>query len=94
MKEIIKKYQFRGGLNHEFEILDLETILKSKNNMMTVPHRAQFYHILWIEKGKGTHFVDFNPISITDNSIIFVPQNSVNLYDKEGLYEGKWFLEH
>jgi AraC-like DNA-binding protein len=89
MKEIIEKYQFKDGLNLEFEILDLESILKTKKGMMTVPHRAQFYHILWIEKGKGTHFIDFNPINLEDNTIIFVPHNSVNMYDKEGSYQGK-----
>ncbi|NOQ28005.1 MAG: helix-turn-helix domain-containing protein [Bacteroidales bacterium] len=92
MKEIIEKYQFKDGLKLEFEILDLEKVLKSKKDMMIVPHRAQFYHILWIEKGKGTHFIDFNPINIEDNTIIFVPHNSVNLYDKNGTYKGKGIL--
>ncbi len=76
----------------EFEILDLPEILHAKNEMMTVPHRAQFYHILWIEKGYGTHFIDFKPISIEDNTIIFIPHNSVNVYDKEGSYKGKAIL--
>lgn len=89
MTESIKKYKFKDGLHLEFEIIDLPRILKSKKEIMTTPHRAQFYHILWIEKGKGTHFVDFEPISLEDNSLIFIPSNSVNIYDKEGLYEGK-----
>lgn len=92
MKDIIKKYPFKDGLNLEFEILDLQQVLSSKKDMMTVPHRAQFYHILWIEKGKGTHLVDFNPIKIEDNTILFVPQNSVNMYDKDCIYQGKAIL--
>ncbi len=92
MKEIIKKYHFRDGLNHEFEILNLATILRTKKDMMTIPHRAQFYHIIWIEKGEGTHFVDFNPIDIEDNSIIFISQNSINTFDINGHYEGKAIL--
>ena len=89
MTESIKKYKFKDGLHLEFEIIDLPQILKSKKDMMTVPHRAQFYHILWIEKGEGTHFVDFNPIPLEDSILIFIPSNSVNIYDKVGLYEGK-----
>lgn len=89
MKDIIEKYQFRDGLPLEFEILDLPKILKSKREMMIVPHRAQFYHILWIEKGEGTHFVDFNPIKLEDNIAIFIPKSSVNIYDKKGVYNGK-----
>lgn len=60
--------------------------------MMTIPHRAQFYHILWIEKGSGKHLVDFNPIEIEDNSIIFIPHNCVNVFDKNGTYHGKTIL--
>lgn len=59
---------------------------------MTVPHRAQFFHILWVHKGKGTHYIDFNPIEITDNCIYFIPQNAVNLFDKTGYYQGKAIL--
>jgi len=92
MCESIKKYPFREDLKLEFEILDLSEIFNSKKHMMTVPHRAQFYHVLWIEKGEGTHFVDFNPIEIRDNSIIFIPQNCVNLFDKSGSYKGKTIL--
>ncbi len=92
MDNKIQKYQFKDGLNLEFEILDLSQILHDKKDMMTIPHRAQFYHVLWIERGNGTHTVDFNPISIEDNTIIFVPQNSVNLYDKNGSYKGKAIL--
>lgn len=92
MNEIIKKIPFKNGLKLEFEIIDLSTILESKKDMMTIPHRAQFYHVLWIKKGEGTHFVDFNPIKIEDNTIIFIPQNSVNMYDKNGRYHGKSIL--
>ena len=89
MKDIIKKYRFKEGFNLEFEILDLPERLESKGDLMTVPHRAQFYHILWIEKGEGTHFVDFNPINIEDNTILFIPRNCVNMYDAKGWYQGK-----
>lgn len=89
MKDIIEKYQFKGNLSLEFEILDLSERLQSKGAMMTIPHRAQFYHILWIEKGQGIHYVDFKPINIEDQTLIFVPSNSVNSYDVNGSYEGK-----
>ncbi|BAX81099.1 AraC family transcriptional regulator [Labilibaculum antarcticum] len=92
MKKEIKKYSFKDGLKLEFEILDLQEILKSKGEMMTVAHRAQFYHILWIEKGEGTHFIDFKPINIEDNSIIFIPHNCVNRFDSKGTYQGKVIL--
>jgi AraC-like DNA-binding protein len=92
MKGSIKKYPFKEGLKLEFEVLDLADRISKSGSMMHVPHRAQFYHILWIEKGHGTHYVDFKPLSIEDQTIIFIPQNSVNKYDCKGYYEGKAIL--
>ncbi len=92
MKEVIKKYPFKEGLGLEFEILDLSKVLEMKREMMIIPHRAQFHHVLLIEKGAGIHHIDFNPVKIEDNSMLFIPHNSVNLYDKQGLYEGKAIL--
>jgi AraC-like DNA-binding protein len=88
MPENIKKYQFKDGLPLEFEIVDLKSVFEQKKEMMSTPHRAQFFHIILIEKGKGTHFVDFKPIEIEDHLAIFMPANCVNAFDKEGEYEG------
>ncbi|WP_139958973.1 AraC family transcriptional regulator [Flavicella sediminum] len=92
MQASIQKTPFKNGLPLEFEIIDLENVFYKKASMMTTPHRAQFYHILIIEKGSGTHYIDFKPVSIEDKSIIFIPQNSVNLYDIKGSYTGKAIL--
>ena len=88
MPEIIKKYQFKEGLPLEFEMVDLNQILNIKKEMMVTPHRAQFYHIIIIEKGRGTHFVDFKPIEIEDHMVLFMPANCVNAFDSEGDYHG------
>ena len=89
MSQEIKKYDFKGKENLEFEILDIESRFIQKHEMMTTPHRAQFYHIMWIEEGRGNHIVDFNTLPIQDNTIIFIPQNSVNCFDPKGVYKGK-----
>ena len=92
MKNVIEKIQFKDGLNHEFEILDINKLFQSKKDGMSIPHRAQFNQIIWVEKGNGNHFIDFNSIRIEDNTIIFIPNNSVNIFDKDGTYEGKAIL--
>ena len=92
MDDVIKKYRFKEGLTHEFEILDTNELFQSNKELMTLPHRAQFYQILWNEKAKGNHIIDFNPISIENNTIVFIPHNSVSIFDKHGFYEGKTIL--
>lgn len=92
MNDIILKYPFKDGLNHEFEILDIGKVFQEKKDLMVIPHRAQFYHIIWIEKGEGKHFIDFNSIDVEDNTILFIPHNSVNMFDRNGVYGGKAIL--
>ncbi len=89
MQDPIKKYQFKDGLPLEFEIVDLEKILLIKKDIMCVPHRAQFYHVMFLEKAAGTHYIDFKPIELEDHSLIFIPLNSINKFDPNGRYEGK-----
>lgn len=92
MDEVIRKYLFRGSHALEFEIVDLPERLETKGEMMTVPHRAQFYHILWIEKGSAIHTVDFKPCEITDDTLLFIPHNCVNSFDKNGSYHGRTII--
>ncbi len=37
MENTIKKYQFKDGLNHKFEIVDLSKVLQTKKGMMSIP---------------------------------------------------------
>lgn len=92
MPDVIEKYQFKDGLNHEFEILDIGELFQSRKEIMTKPHRAQFYQIIWNEKGDGNHLIDFNSVHIQDDTILFIPLNSVSVFDKNGSYEGKAIL--
>lgn len=92
MKDIIKKYSFKNSANLGFEVLELSERVRAKREMMANPHRAQFYHVIWIENGHGTHFVDFKPIPVKNNTLLFVPSNSVNMYDANGEYHGKAIL--
>lgn len=88
--EQIQKYDFKLGLPLEFEIVDLGRTYREKLKMMAIPHRAQFFHVMWLDKGtKATHYIDFNPIKLEPGTLIFIPNNSVNLFDKNGYYEGK-----
>ncbi len=84
----IQKYKFKDGLPVEFEILKISELYRQHKNIVTTPHRTNFYHIIWIQSGSTTHYVDFNPINVTSNTILFVPKDCVNLFDSSGDYDG------
>lgn len=85
----VSKYDFKPGLNHEFEILDVTFLYKHHKDLLITPHRANFYHIIWFESGSGTHLVDFLPVKIKSNSLLFIGKNKVQRFDPNGNYKAK-----
>lgn len=92
MSSDIKKYTFKGGLPQEIEIKEINQLYREFRDEITTAHRTGFYHILWFRKGSPIHFVDFNPVKIKSNSILFVPKDSVHRFDKIGGFDGKAIL--
>jgi AraC family transcriptional regulator, transcriptional activator of pobA len=88
----IKKYTFKVGLPQEFEIIGIAELYKNFTNVLTSPHRAGFYHILWFQKGSPTHLVDFNPVKIKPNTLLFLNKDTVHHFDRKGNFDGKAIL--
>ena len=92
MKEKIQKYDFKEGLPQEFEIIDFDFLFNEFSEEINKPHRTDFYQILWFQSGSPTHFVDFKPIEIKSNSLLFVNKNSVQIFDSKTKFNGKSIL--
>jgi AraC-like DNA-binding protein len=88
----IKKYDFKAGLPQEFEIVDLASTFESQKAILTKTHRTGFYHIIWFQKGSPTHLVDFNPIKIKPNTMLFLNKDVVHRFDSKTKFEGKVIL--
>ncbi len=92
MTSDIKKYDFRKGLSVEFEIVRISDLYKTHKGLLTNPHRAGFYHIIWFQKGMATHLVDFNSIKIKQNSLLFLNKDIVQVFDRKENFDGKLIL--
>jgi len=88
----IRKYSFKQGLPQEFELVSIGQLFNNHTNKLITPHRTGFYHILWFQKGKPTHLVDFHPVKVKSNSILFIPQDSVQRFDNKGEFDGQAIL--
>lgn len=88
----IKKYDFKAGLPQEFEIVDIGELYQNFKNTLTSTHRAGFYHIIWFQKGNPTHLVDFNPIAIKPNTLLFLNKDIVQRFDNNTKFGGKAIL--
>ncbi len=84
----IKKYKFKAGLSLEFEIVNLGELYQKSAHLLTKPHRTNFYHILWFQKGTPIHLVDFTPIEIAPETILFLNQDVVHRFDAKENFDG------
>jgi AraC family transcriptional regulator, transcriptional activator of pobA len=87
-KPRIENYPFKPGIPHEIEVVSLETTFAQTKNTVTIPHRTEFYHVLWFRKGKATMLVDFNSIPVGPDSMVFIGKGRVLMFDKAGVYDG------
>lgn len=85
----IKKYNFKEGLSQEFEILDIASTFETQKDILTSIHRTNFYHIIWFQEGNPTHIIDFNPISIKPNTLLFLNKDIVQRFDRNTKFGGK-----
>jgi len=92
MRTNIKKYNFKTGLPQEFEIVDLSELYSKSKHILTNLHRSGFYHIIWFEDCYVTHLVDFKPIKIKPDSLLFLNKDVVHRFDDKETVKGKVLL--
>lgn len=70
----IKTYSFPEMAQQfsDFALKRIEDVYRITNGAPDVPHRHDYYTILFIEKGEGVHFVDFTEYKIEDQTIYFI----------------------
>jgi AraC family transcriptional regulator, transcriptional activator of pobA len=88
----IAEFKFKQDLPLELEIISIKDLYSKNKNQLTLPHRTDFYHIIWIEKGSTTHLVDFIPVKVEKHSILFINRAQVHLFDSSEKYDGKLIL--
>lgn len=88
----IKKYDFKAGLPQEFEIVDIGELYHNIKDTLTTTHRTGFYHIIWFQQGTPTHLVDFYPIKIKPNTLLFLNKDTVQRFDKNSKFDGNAIL--
>jgi AraC-like DNA-binding protein len=86
-------------INHKdfgIEIIELSEIYQRSNDktlpFVTKPHRVVFHNLLYITKGHGTHFIDFNYYPVKAGSVVFINKNQVHAFDLQNKPQGKLII--
>lgn len=89
MTNRIKKFQFQSKNELQVEVVDLQNLVRTAPNLLLAPHRTDFYHVFLFEKCQPLHQVDFEPLQIQENSLLFLDKERVHQFDVRLNYEGK-----
>lgn len=92
MPDKFAEYKFKPGLPMGLEIISIRDLYSRNRKLLTIPHRTDFYHIIWVEKGNATHLVDFKPVKLAANSILFINKSRIHFFDSSAKFDGKLIL--
>ncbi|WP_375748459.1 helix-turn-helix transcriptional regulator [Vibrio sp. HN007] len=74
----------RTNKDAQFEIVDLEELAKRASSLQhspESPHRVSFFAVIYIQKGAGTHTIDFVDHTFEKDTILFIQREQVHSYD-------------
>lgn len=78
----------------EFEILKYEELISRDREFeipLDKPHRVDFYHIIFIANGKGSHFIDLKSHPYRKHSLLFISKGQIQTFDLSSKATG-WIL--
>jgi AraC-like DNA-binding protein len=68
----------------EFEIFTLSSLFSRHNRLplpLDKPHRVNFYQILFISKGHGKHFIDFQSHPYKEKTVLFTSKGQIQAFE-------------
>jgi AraC-like DNA-binding protein len=78
----------KSSANVPFEIHTMEWIAKNRWQQNEVPHRHNYFAIIWVKKGTGVHFVDVDKYDIGDNTVYCLTPGQIHLMKPDEGAEG------
>ena len=91
----IPLHTFRTGLKATHKDIPFEYLSfsdKPQLTQSTFPHRNDFYEVLYITEGAGTHFIDFNAYPIEPNTFYFISPGQVHYWETTVPIDGEIFI--
>lgn len=82
MTGLINRVDYKSKQNMDFEIVSLQRFFNTRSHqMISKDYRLNFWTIIYITEGTGTHYVDFKGYDYKAGDVIFVQKNQVHHYE-------------
>jgi len=78
----------RSSASMPFEIHTMEWIDKNRWQQNSVPHRHNYFVIVWVKKGTGIHLIDLDKFELQDCTVYCITPGQVHLLNINGSVEG------
>ncbi|MGN6291530.1 MAG: AraC family transcriptional regulator [Chitinophagaceae bacterium] len=78
----------RSTPNIPFEIHTMEWIDRNRWQQNSVPHRHNYFVIVWVKKGEGVHFIDLDKFELQNDTVYCITPGQVHLLKQDGPAEG------
>lgn len=88
------KFKNTQNPNTTFDIAKLQDLfaLTGLDHNIEAPHRVEFFILLFIEKGKGQHTIDFTDYSCSKGTLLTIRKDQIHKFFKSKSLEGTLFL--
>ncbi|MFN8258962.1 MAG: helix-turn-helix transcriptional regulator [Bacteroidales bacterium] len=67
-----------NGSSVDFSIKQIHDVVKQFGPLNDVPHRHEYYTVLWSQNESGIHRIDYKEYKMTENDIFFVTPDQVH----------------
>lgn len=67
----------------------MDKLTSDNREILTTPHRTNFYHVFLFENSSPDHSVDFHQVKTEPFSILFIDKSRVHKFDGQKDYQGK-----
>lgn len=78
----------KSAVNLPFEIHTMEWIDQNRWQQNAVPHRHNYFVIVWVKKGSGVHLIDLDRFELHDNTVYCITPGQVHLLNVNGPADG------
>lgn len=87
-------FKFEDETSIPFEIGDYSNFSQTTLQvaLSKYPHRHTFYEVLYYTGGKGTHYIDFKPYTLTTPVFYFITPGQVHYWNIQEPLSGKYLL--
>lgn len=78
----------RSFASMPFEVHTMEWIDKNRWQQNSVPHRHNYFVIVWVKKGTGIHLIDLDKFELQDNTVYCITPGQVHRMNINGPADG------